>query len=253
MLTGKPLFFLLFYSLFSMVFVSPKTAILIPSTGRCGSSCLSGVLQIMGVDFGNNLAGAPAHNPKGIFESSSTNRMIYTILKEVGINPICGKGPFYPLKIIDWDKIKKSKYWEDKIKKYIEDNFSQHDIFAIKYSPLAFALPLYISAVKKLGYTPKLIIPIREPNEVVTSWQKLHPNLSNYTSDLHIMIAKTFMHILRYVKNEDYLVISFDNLLNNTQEVVNELYSFIPGLKTFNECKLALDEFLDKNLKHENS
>ena len=44
-----------------------KQAIFVVGPGRCGTSCLMGVLEILGVCVGSDFA-TPAHNPKGIFE-----------------------------------------------------------------------------------------------------------------------------------------------------------------------------------------
>lgn len=222
-----------------------KSAIIIVGTGRCGSSCVAGVLDIMGVEFGNNLTKANQYNPKGYFEDKGTGLMTRDILKDefdmnFWVSP----------QIIKWDQVANREGLKNRIKEYLKEHFSKYPIFAVKNSFLSFLIPLYAQAVIELGYTPKILVPIRDPYEVAHSWLNHAYHGQASLEQLYVMISKCLMSILEHSTTYDTLLVDFDELINNTRTVVGELNNFIPGLKNYELVNKELESFIDKNLKN---
>jgi len=224
----------------------PKSAIIIVGTGRCGSSCLAGVLNIMGVEFGDDLRKATQFNPKGTFEDWGTAYMTRDILRdEFDMNY------WLSPKIIKWDQVANRENLKNKIKKYLKEHFSQCPIFAIKNSFLSFLIPLYAQAAIELGYTPKILVPARSPSETAHSWHK-RPGITANMEQLYIMISKCLMSILEHSTKYDTLIVYYDELLNEPEKIIKQLNTFIPNLNGYNDVKKKINDFLDKSLKKEN-
>ena len=221
-----------------------KSAIIIVGTGRCGSSCVAGVLDIMGVEFGNNLATADQYNPKVYVDDRNRfNDSIY-LGDEFNINM------WISPKIIKWDQVPNMEALKNRVKEYLKEHFSQYPIFAVKNSHLSLLIPIYAQAVMELGYTPKILVAGRDPHEVVHSWKNRPGHAGATIAQLYAMTSICFMTILEHSINYDTLVIDFNDLINNTPVAVNKLYNFIPGLKSYELVQEEIQSFVDKNLKN---
>ena len=63
------------------------------------------------------------------------------------------------------------------------------------------------------GFNPKVVVVIRNPDEIVQSWHTRwqEPGEATYTA-----IARYYFNILKYTRNYDTLVIYFDDVIHHT-------------------------------------
>lgn len=226
-----------------------KFAIFVVGPGRCGSSCLMGVLEILGVPIGKNFISYPM-NAKGEFEDGTIKTINYKITKELVSNgAIDSRMCMFYLPIINWLKQPKEKY-KKTVKQALAKTFGKFNSFALKNPRISFLLPLYLTAAQELGFTPKIIVMLREPQEIISSFKKMIPQKHHGTFKSYL--NRCLMSILKDSNGYDLLSIDFDTLLNETENTINLLQDFIPGLKNYQEVIDQLEVFLDRDLKHHN-
>lgn len=228
---------------------------MVVGTGKCGSSCLTGVLQIMGLYIGHNFANPrQGENPKGTFENWSVAHLNYRInielTKQYGISPGPPGSLVFYFPVINWNKEPRKEELKGRIKSCLQKEFGNYCIFGIKEIRISFLLPIYVEVVKELGYIPKIIVMLREPKEIARSFEKRFS--SPLGEDLYFYISRNLMSVLEHSIGYDMIAVHFNDLLNETERVVERLRKFIPGLKSYGQVKEQLENFINKDLKHEN-
>lgn len=251
MIQINKLFLLLFiFNLFFCKANDQKEAIFILGAPRSGTSAVTGVLQILGVDLGNNIRNYPLPwNAKGDFEDNAATEIDADILYDLNIDPYDKN-----LHLMKFNSFTLS-LCQTNIKTMLKNNFSMFNRFAIKHPKMCLILPLYIQAAKELGYSIKLIIVLRNPKEIMQSnIANTNKLIREFTSQQEaINYLFNFWHaIYKYSIGYEKIFIKFDDFLNNTQAEVQKINDFLPNLKTYNETKDKIDDFLDKDLKHFN-
>ncbi|MDR3646561.1 MAG: hypothetical protein P4L22_03395 [Candidatus Babeliales bacterium] len=225
-----------------------KEAVFVLGAPRSGTSAVMGVLQILGINLGDNIRNYPLPwNLKGDFEDNDITDIDADILWDLKIDP--------------YDKnlhLMKFKFNEllnqkNKVKDLLNKRFRSFKRYAIKHPKMCLVLPLYIQAAQELGYKIKLIIVLRKPKEILSSnIANTNKLIREFTSEQEAIIYLfNFWHaIFKYSVGCEKLIITFDQLLNKTEATVKKIKTFLPGLKNFSEVKTQVNSFLDKDLKH---
>lgn len=226
-----------------------KSAIFIVGSGRCGSSCLSGVLHIMGAEFGNYIGNNGGHfdqyNPTGYFEEHKMSTVAWKIT-----DSILDINFFLSPRLVKWDQVVNKEELKNRFKEEIRNEYSEYPIFAVKSGYFSYVIPLLAQAAIELGYSPKFIVPVRNPHEVVQSWHNHHLVKDIPVEKLYAMISFCLMNILECSTQYDTLLIDFDDILNNIPGVVDKLCKFIPQLKSYELIKEEIGSFINKDLQH---
>ena len=219
-----------------------KLVVFVLGMHRSGTSALTGVLNLMGLDLGNDLMDGTKFNPKGYFENNSIFKMNEKILANTNS---------------EWndihfsiDKIKKSDFelYVEEIEKILQDEFKYTNNIAIKDPRMCLLFPIWEVACLNLGYKIKVILPYRNPLEVAQSLKtrdgfSLEDGLLLWTQ--HILFAEYF------TRDYQRMTVIFSELLKNPKKILGQLYDFLDIEK---EEGIAEDvgEFLDSNIKHKN-
>ena len=219
-----------------------KTAYFILGMHRSGTSALGGVLSLMGLEFGTELMKLNQDNPKGYFENNFVFQLNNRILTE-------HKSDWndFQFKIENIDSNLK-EFYIDNAKKIIEKEFNYTNKFAIKDPRICILFPIWEEACKRLGIDIKVIIPYRSPLEVARSIQKrdaysIESGMLSWVQ--HLLFAEF------YSRNYERMFLSFDRLIDNMEETLEEIASFI-DIKLNKNTVLKIQSFLDSNLKHNN-
>ena len=104
----------------------------------------------------------------------------------------------------------------------------------------AWTLPLNMQMIREyVTPNPKVILCVRPVDDVVQSFQKLFARnkrddfeSSPFASELSMSIAGT-SYALEQNDSKTFLVIDFNDLLSNTNEILNNIYNFLE-LEPFN-------------------
>jgi len=221
-----------------------KNAIFILGMHRSGTSALTGVLSYLGVALGSELLSPQSDNVKGYYENKKVVTLNEDILRSIKSS---------------WDDIgfglkkleKCSLEYINRIYELFIDEFSKEDLFAIKDPRICYLFPLYEKALDKLDYNIKIIIPYRNPLEVAMSLQKRN----GFDIEKGLLLwLKYFVFAEKFSRDYERIFVSFDELLNNTEEVIKKIDKTLDLnlLDNYHKNKDLIKNFLEPSLKHHN-
>ena len=189
-----------------------KTAYFVLGMHRSGTSALSGVLKLMGLEFGSNLMQASEENPKGYFE----NNLIY-LLNEKILKETDSSWDDYHFNITNIPTKQISKYIKE-AKKLIKEEFRYSESFVIKDPRICLLFPIWEQACIELNIKIKVIIPYRNPMEVTKSLNKRN----NFSVEKGLILwSKHFLSAEYWCSEYDRIFISFNELLDDTDKTLN--------------------------------
>jgi hypothetical protein len=223
--------------------LSKSNCIIILGMHRSGTSALSGVLKIMGLNPGKELFEPEEDNPKGNFENARITKLNEKILDE-----LYAKWNDTLLIPDNWWNFEKFEPYRQEIKSILLDESKGNDSFFIKDPRLSVLLPVYLSALNGTGITPRFIICCRNPGEIAASLEKRN----------NLPYEKVMLLWLDYQLKAEYytrgyrrILIQYHDLLHKQGHTIDLLESFLD--KKFS-AKSSLTRnvasFLDAALKH---
>ena len=223
-----------------------KICLLVLGMHRSGTSALTGVLNILGANLGENLLVGGADNIKGYFENTDfleINEEILRIFKMEWDSLLhLPKG---------WEKNEKVHSLKEEIKKKIKKTFDNGYLFLIKDPRMLTLFPVWEDVLNSFKFQIKIIFVIRYPMEVALSLQKrdgmsLEKGL--------ILFSQQILTAEAVSRDYERVVVPFDDLLNDTLNTLAKIkeqlkIKFPYDLKDKQEEIYA---FLNKDLKHHN-
>lgn len=227
-----------------------KYAVFIIGPGRCGSSCATGIMQILGLYLGTALIEGDRNNPKGYFENPYFIKLDNEMLEALGTYAFDSTPFMHDLTQPEFDPYKNC------YKNEMQQHFGQTNQFGIKNGKITLLLPLYARAAQELGFKIKVIVLMRHPEEIAQSYL-IYGNISQEDSFAIKRVAlalveKFYALIEQYSSSYDLLKIEYNDLLFNTEQTVQKMNAFLPFLKRYDETKEEIINFLDVSLKHHN-
>jgi hypothetical protein len=141
-----------------------RQAIIVLGMHRTGTSAISGVLAKLGVQAPKSLMPPTPDNPRGYWESTAIMKFNDRILKSAGTQ------------WSDWDKF--NAEWVntplhdgfmDELSSLLADEYGDDPLILIKDPRMCRLFPFWAAAFHALEITPKILIPLRHPSEVIKS------------------------------------------------------------------------------------
>lgn len=204
--------------------------ILILGMHRSGTSMVTGILNKMGLELGNDLMPPTTDNPKGYFENMDFFRVNEHFLIKNGLS---------------WNKIgnieKKPIITEENIQLLMRTimKYKNHKVFGIKDPRICLLLPLYEQTCKELGIKIEYVYIERDKKSVINSIHK-RDNLPKES------VSKLIDGYLKYVMEKDFILqLKYENVLNDIDGSVKKIINSLPFLKKNDE----IYKFIDKKLK----
>ena len=215
---------------------------------RSGTSALSGVLNLAGIDFGleNKLIGPNKNdNAKGYWE----NREIMELNDEL-------------LSIAEssWDDFRKINFnflqgsnarrIIDKARNVLIDDFASSNVIGIKEPRMCRLLPIWKDIFRQLDLNVKYVIACRHPFEVCKSLE-LRDGIKSEKA--YLLWITYMLDIEEYTFGERRVFVSYEELLLSWQDVLKKIQSELDlsiNLVTENNNILKINEFLSTNLRH---
>ncbi len=221
-----------------------RTCVLVLGMHRSGTSVLAGTLNILGVSFGDKLIAAGSDNVRGYFEHSDFLHLNRDFLVSFGLD---GDGRYGELPA-EWMFDERTAVFKEKIKAIIEDQFSGAYIFGFKDPRISILLPAYLDVLKELGVEIRVVVSVRNVAEVAASLAKrsemaVHESVRAY--------AYFYRIIDQYTKDVPTVRVSYHDLLQHTQDVVNQLIRGVHySLRPYVDVADQLASFIEPALKH---
>jgi GT2 family glycosyltransferase len=221
-----------------------RKCIMILGMHRSGTSAYAGVLNKLGISFGQNLMAAKEDNERGFFE----NQLIYEINESILRAIDSSWDDVFPLPSYWWKQRVLSVY-RNRIIEVFDNEFEGAELFGIKDPRMCILFPYWQDILKKMRISPSFVIPIRHPLEVAQSLEKRNG----------LPIRNGIFLWMKYMMDAEYhsrgfkrVLVSFDKLLFNTEDTIGHVANTL-GLNfpwKWEDEKRAIEDFLDAEIKH---
>lgn len=220
-----------------------KTCIFVVGMHRSGTSALTGLLKLLGVELGKQLMEPLADNPKGFFENQRVYALNEEILKHFGSrwdDPfLCGH---------NWLQHKNTVPFQKEVEAFLEQEFAESTLFSIKDPRISILFPLWKKACLERDIQPVCILPVRHPMEVARSLEARDGFSLNKGLNLWMNHSLTAERVTRGCSR---LFLSFNQLVNEPEGVVERLIETFGLRHIVPENYLeATHGFVEKGLKH---
>ncbi|WP_306223452.1 sulfotransferase family protein [Bosea beijingensis] len=184
---------------------NPQVCIPVLGMHRSGTSAVTRVINLLGVDLGKNLMGATPANPRGHWERLDLYDFHEAVLAEIG-SAWNDPGPIDPCR---FDMPAAAK-WPDRLSKIIASEFAESHLFAVKDPRSCRLLPIWYAAAEQLNLELRPILMLRHPFEVAASLNHRQPIETDVALRLwlsHVLEAErsTRTHKRAFVRYEDLL------------------------------------------------
>lgn len=219
-----------------------QTCIFVLGMHRSGTSALTGMLSMLDVYLADTTQ-ADNNNKKGYYENTKIQELNDVLLASIDSS--------WDDVFFNTDDLDSLNGDLNPLKNIIKDDFKYSKVFAIKDPRVCFLFPVWEKALKEMNVNIKIIIPYRNPFEVANSLRK-RDGLSIEKGMLlwmyHFLLAEFFS------RQYERVFISFDDLINNTSIVIDEIYNNLEiDLKyLYSKNKDKVTEFLEPDLKNHN-
>ena len=194
-----------------------KECTIILGMHRSGTSVLTGLVSLFGLNLGSDLMSPTDDNPKGYFENNKIFKLNDQILGEHGS---CWDD--YCFTVDDISDYKFSQYVA--LAKEIINEDRDHHIEIIKDPRLCLLFPIWKTAFEELGITIKVIVVYRNPAEVAHSLLKRD---GFELSKSYWLWAHYFYQLDRFSSDYSRLFIQYSKDFDDLPPLLNRLSDFI--------------------------
>jgi hypothetical protein len=211
---------------------------------RSGTSALGRVISLLGADLPHSLLPPSATNETGYWESSNLMVLHDEILTSAGSN-------WHDWRAFnaDWYTSPVAPIFKRRILDVLRKDFADSQLFIIKDPRICRFWPLWREILEEFGAKPGVVIPVRNPLEVMASLRRRNgfvPAKSCLLWLRHVVDAE------RATRGLPRAVVTYDALLADWQSVVATLESGL-GMswpRRGARAELEIERFLATQLRH---
>lgn len=222
-------------------------AILVVGMHRSGTSALTRVVNLLGVDLPSELMPpVPGNNEPGFWESKLLREIHDQLLSELS----SGWDNPYALPP-GWHTGSVAQRYQRKLLHFLQSEFEDSNHFVIKDPRLCRLLPLWFDVLQEFGAAVRVLLPFRNPVEVALSLRARDK----------FSAAQSYLLWLRYVLEAEHRsrdmvrsFVSYTELLEDWQSTVRTAVEQlgIPALLDASHAGAAIDSFLSPEHRHQN-
>ena len=222
-----------------------QTVILTLGAHRSGTSAISRILNLLGVELGSDLQPAGPYNERGFWENMKFTRVHDKLLEALGAS---------------WDSIGPlpDRWWtRDVVKPFIQEikdlidaEFSAAPIWCLKDPRLCRVLPIWLPLLRRENYRTGFVFISRHPSEVVRS----------LCFRDQFSLPKGYLLWLRHVlEGEQWsrefkrVFITYEQLLRDWQTVVRRVVNALDIPEPRDRVRFAgdVESFVSAELRHQ--
>ncbi|MFG1464826.1 hypothetical protein V5F77_18245 [Xanthobacter sp. DSM 24535] len=144
-----------------------KDALVVLGMHRSGTSSLAGTLVHLGATAPKTLMPPTQHNEQGYFESTRIQQLNDAILESGGSNWADWRA-FNPR----WKDTGVARTFSETLRETIQDEFEGAPLILVKDPRICRLAPFWFEGLRSAGYTPRALLPVRNPLEVALSLRK---------------------------------------------------------------------------------
>ena len=223
---------------------SARTAVLVLGMHRSGTSALTRVLNLLGVDLGESLLPAHADNEAGYWEHEEIVLVHDRLLAALGT---AWDDPTPLPAAVQLGET--ARPFRDELLGIVARDFGGSPLWGLKDPRLCRLLPLWKSILAESGVHARAVLTMRDPNEVAASLSRRDGIPAGKSQLLWLD------HCLRAERDSRGMpraFVAFDRLLSDWRGVMERVGRelAIDRLLRFDENAAAVEGFLDPRLRH---
>jgi len=224
--------------------VRTSTGLIVLGMHRSGTSAMSGVLALLGVDLGQDLMSPAADNVRGFWEHARLVEMNDRMLHVLGSSwhdLLLGADGW-------WDRQEVQEI-KPLIREILAREFARSSLWAIKDPRLCRLLPAWRDLIAVFADRPRYLLVLRQPGEVARSLAKRN----GLTSDAALLLW--LQHVLqaeRQTRSDVRVFVTYDSLLADWREVADRVRQRLDVIWPVEPERVArqVDEFINPGLRH---
>lgn len=221
----------------------PK-AILVTGMHRSGTSALARIINLHGAAIGSRLLEATSDNVNGYWENWHVVMFHERVLRELDM--AWDSASAIPA---SWTETNQFLIYVDELCELIESEFGDQQLWMVKDPRLCRLLPLWITALDRMGVEPKFVFEVRHPVEVISSLIKRDGLGAGLASLLWLDYLATPMAETRRCSRA---LLDYEEILVDWRGCMSRLTSDLgiqwPVLSE--SCAVEVDAHLDPSMRH---
>ena len=220
-------------------------ALLVLGMHRSGTSALTRVINLLGVDLPKQLMPPkPGENEVGFWESLKLMNIHNELLR-------CLDASWDSISTLEsgWHRSTLGQDYRERLLAFLREDFTHSRFFVLKDPRLCRLLPLWIDVLADFGAEPRVVIPVRNPLEVADSLQARND----------FLIAKSLLLWLRYTLDTEAesrqlqrSFVTYDALLKDwrgvTDKIAGDLHLVWP--RHSRKRQIRIERFLTRKQRH---
>lgn len=213
-------------------------AVVVAGMHRSGTSAIMGILQVLGVDIGDELGAPDEFNEKGYFENRE-----FELYEHLPLRSVTGRDA--------WSHPPGEEALNDALPQFADhlksliSKYARSEVWGYK-SARGLCFPEYLKQIPNLH----LIMNIRSPEAVAASLNRRN-GIDNghalYLWSLH------YWRIMKFLSRNEipYMIVNYDDLVDCTEVVMRRVSRFI-GIEITAEQIAEGCDLIDGRLRHHN-
>ncbi|HDY7437546.1 TPA: glycosyltransferase [Vibrio vulnificus] len=219
-----------------------KSVVVVLGMHRSGTSALTKALQVMGVSLSENLMPEGEFNPKGHWEDLDVVSINDRLLAEYGSiwsSPTCAE--------VNFDSKLVSILLNEAVY-LVTQRVAEFSLWGFKDPRTSRLLPFWQEAFKRAGVKAKYVYALRNPLDIARSLKR-RDGISHKHSFI-LWLIHTLPNLM-LLKDESVEFVSFSELLNNPQNVIERLSKQL-NITSLDQgkCHEFIKQFIDPTLSH---
>ncbi len=227
----------------SAVAVKP-TAICVLGMHRSGTSAVARLLNLLGVDLGDDLLPGREDNPRGFWEDRAILGLHEDLLETLGSS----HEDYFPLPE-NWHRRPDVFPFRDRLIEMIRERFGTQRLWGFKDPRTCRLVPLWLDVFEAIGVESRFVLVVRSPDEIARSLAArdgFAVNKSLLLTITHLLEAESA------TRGMPRAVVTFDQVLSDWKQVADRVGDAleIQWPRKSNEIDSAVIDFLDPKLRH---
>jgi hypothetical protein len=224
-----------------------KDVYVVLGVARSGTSAISGGLNALGINFGNQLLAGDSRNPKGFFEDTdilyNTNRgLLYHL----------DYSPLMDLNILD-EKTSENTDVINQYKKYatniLKSRLKEAETFAFKAPCTLTLMSFWHDVFERANVNDKYVITVRHPLASAHSFHKW----VRYDVEVGVLLwMRHLIHAINHTAGKKRVVVCYELMLEDARIQLQRIHQQLEVRLPFDTHSVNeyAEHFIDKNLRH---
>jgi hypothetical protein len=211
---------------------------------RSGTSALTGLLHMLGVELGRHLMKPGRGNPSGFWEYKPIVDTHIALLSAIGSTD----DDYLPLPE-GWERRPAALAFQHEMQEIVWREFAWKKMWGFKDPRTCRMLPMWHSIFTTLRMDSRFILILRDPTEIAANWQTGDGQRYIKTS---LMTLTHMLQSERHTRGKKRVLVTYDNVLNDWKATVEGIANVlqIEWPRSVDSAALRVSEFIDPKLRH---